>query len=237
MGSNTEAWDAPVTTARNDGYPELQRFVYGDVLFVLVHVVGTNNNRWATCWEDLFFWKNDYEQGCYDDFLRLFWTDFCCLGARAEYNNRNAAVNEFLRGAFAEAVANDNRGVMVVGQAIIVDFEDGFASPPKLYGDGFDDFWNTLTEETLAFGKPVAYVHGDFHFFQDYQPDPIGVPNLQALMVPGGKFSIGWVNATIDTSENATALFTFEHVDIWTQPDDEQQADGDSAIRFPPSGD
>jgi len=238
LGSNTESWDIPVTTGRSDGYPELQRFLYQDVMFVVVHVVGSNNNLWSTCSDGILGFFSNYAQSCYEDYFRLFFSDFCCKGARTEYENRNARVNAFLRESFAAAA--DAKGVMVVGQAHIVDFEDEEfpMSPPKLWGDGFNDFWKTLTDETLAFGKPVAYVHGDSHFFQDYMPDAVGVPNLQALMVPG-KASIGWVNATIDTSEDATAFFSFQHVDIYSEPESADEPEGDAygKPRLPPSSD
>ena len=55
------------------------------------------------------------------------------------------------------------------------------------------------------------YVHGDSHYFKEYLPDAVGIPNLQALMVPG-EDSIGWVSATIDG--DASPVFSFTHVDL-----------------------
>jgi hypothetical protein len=97
---------------------------------------------------------------------------------------------------------------MIVAQAHIVDFEE---TSLTLFGSGFDDFWDALTKETLSFGKAVAYVHGDSHFYQDYIPDADGVPNLQALMVPGRK-SVGWVEAVIDG--DSSNVFSFTHIDV-----------------------
>jgi hypothetical protein len=36
--------------------------------------------------------------------------------------------------------------------------------------DGFIDFLTALREEVIAFGKPVAYVHGDSHYFRVDKP-------------------------------------------------------------------
>src|SRR6267154_5819300 len=36
--------------------------------------------------------------------------------------------------------------------------------------DGFHDFLVALRQEVIAFGKPVAYVHGDSHYFRIDKP-------------------------------------------------------------------
>jgi hypothetical protein len=200
LGSNLESWTATLTTGGSE-YPELQRFLYQDIMFVVVHVVGSNNNRRTTC----FFWEWDSVGTCP---WELFWTDICCWQARQEYTKRNAKVNAFLKESFQQSKDAGAKGVMVVGQADIVNIEAG---PGVLYGDGFNEFWATLKSETLSFGKPVVYVHGDSHFFRDYLLDAAGVPNLQGLMVPG-EDSIGWVSATIDG--DASPVFSFTHVDL-----------------------
>jgi len=202
LGSNTETWSAPVTTEENDNYPELQRFTYNDIMFIVVHVVGGNNNRQTTC----FNWF-DTSRSCP---WTLFLTDLCCFNARAEYNARNSKVNEFLRESFQVATQTGAKGVMVVGQAAIFEF------PPTVSiiadYDGFVDFWETLRDSTAAFEKPVVYVHGSSHFYNDYTPiiDPLP-PNFQALMVPGDD-EIGWVEATIDG--DAFSVFSFKLFDI-----------------------
>ena len=200
LGSNTETWSTEVTTAENDNYPELQRFIYNGIMFIVVHVVGSNNNLYTTC----FDWF-DTSSSCP---FSLFLTDLCCFNARAEYNARNFNVNVFLRESFE--VANDKgaKGVMVVAQADI--FED--SGEITYIADGYLDFWDTLLGHTVAFGKPVVYVHGDSHRYKTFTPDIDGIPpNLQALRVPGDD-SIGWVEATIDG--NASPVFSFSHIDL-----------------------
>ena len=209
LGSNTETWSTEVTTAKSDNYfdnyPELQRFIYNDIMFVVVHVVGGNNNRHTTC----FDWFAS--RSCP---WTLFLTDLCCFHARWEYNARNSKVNEFLRESFQVATGAGAKGVMVVGQAAIFEY-NGEVTNYANY-EGFEDFWETLRDSTASFGKPVVYVHGSSHLFVDYTPIIDGLPpNLQALMVPGDE-SIGWVEATINPDESP--VFSFEHIDIATAP-------------------
>ncbi len=44
--------------------------------------------------------------------------------------------------------------------------------------DGFHDFLVALRAQVIAFGKPVAYVHGDSHYFRVDKPllDSTGKP-------------------------------------------------------------
>jgi hypothetical protein len=46
----------------------------------------------------------------------------------------------------------------------------GFKAPERKKVTGFDDFLRALERETLAFGKPVVYVHGDTHIFRVDKP-------------------------------------------------------------------
>ena len=46
----------------------------------------------------------------------------------------------------------------------------GFKSPETRRATGFDGFLAALEKETLAFGKPVVYVHGDSHLFRVDKP-------------------------------------------------------------------
>jgi hypothetical protein len=46
----------------------------------------------------------------------------------------------------------------------------GFKSPETRRATGFDDFLAALEKETVAFGKPVVYVHGDTHIFRVDKP-------------------------------------------------------------------
>ena len=199
LGSNTEAWSTEVTTAESDNYPELQRFIYNDIMFVVVHVVGSNNNRYSTC-------SNRFDT-VFNCPHSLALTDFCCNNARAEHEARNFKVNEFLQVSFRVATEAGAKGVVVFAHAAMFDL-DG----KTRFTDGFYDFYDTLRAETLLFEKPVVYVHGDGHRYKDYIPDIDGVPpNLQALMVPGDE-KVGWVEAIIDG--DASPVFSFTLIDL-----------------------
>ena len=199
LGSNLDTWDTSITTGGND-FPELQRFISKDIMFVVVNVVGSNNNLYRTCF-DLF---GKTIVGCP---FTLWFSDFCCFGARQEYETRDAKVNAFMRESFASAKVSDVKGVMIVAQAVIFSREHF----PELLSDGFKSFYSTLEQETRSFGGPVVYVHGDRHIFQVYSPELTGIPNFTVVGVPGDN-SIGWVDCTINS--NSSTVFNFTHVDL-----------------------
>jgi hypothetical protein len=107
-----------------------------------------------------------------------------------EYTARNGADIAWLQETFAKAKANGDAAVMIIGQA-----DPGFdlsgspfagANPdaptrdPKTLDPaglnatttsfGFKDFLTTLRNESIAFQKPVVYVHGDTHYFRVDKP-------------------------------------------------------------------
>ena len=135
-------------------YRENVRWVYGNVLFVTLHMVGSNNNLGRTPEMD------------------------------AEYDERNAANLAWMQEAFDEAKRNGNKAVMIIAHAN-PQFENtwpaklqkrylleglGIKPPETARETGFDDFLAALEEETLAYGKPVVYVHGDTHTFRIDKP-------------------------------------------------------------------
>ena len=92
----------------------------------------------------------------------------------AEYAARNSANIRWLRETFEEASERRAAAVMLVAQANPGwDMSDPTRAPlrnPTTLAetdgqpDGFVDFLTALREEVIAFGKPVAYVHGDSHY-------------------------------------------------------------------------
>jgi hypothetical protein len=102
----------------------------------------------------------------------------------AEYDERNAANLAWMQEAFDEAKRNGNKAVMIIAHAN-PQFENtwpaklqkrylleglGIKPPETARETGFDDFLAALEEETLAYGKPVVYVHGDTHTFRIDKP-------------------------------------------------------------------
>ncbi|HWC20647.1 MAG TPA: hypothetical protein VG498_26760 [Terriglobales bacterium] len=98
----------------------------------------------------------------------------------AEYAARNAADIAWMQETFAEATARGSAAIMFITQADPGwDLTDGTRAPlrdPKTLAetdgqpDGFHDFLVALRDQVIAFQKPVAYVHGDSHYFRIDKP-------------------------------------------------------------------
>ena len=97
-----------------------------------------------------------------------------------EEAGRNAADIAWMQQTFDEAKARGSVAVMFISQADPGwDLTDGTRAPvrdPKTLAetdgqpDGFQSFLSALRDEVVAFGKPVAYVHGDSHYFRIDKP-------------------------------------------------------------------
>lgn len=135
-------------------FRENVRWTRGNVLFVTLHMVGSNNNLGRTPEMD------------------------------SEFAERNTANLAWMRESFELAARNKNLAIMIIAQAN-PRFENtwsptlqkrymldglGIAPPKEKRTTGFDDFLTDLEEETLAFGKPVVFVHGDTHTFRIDKP-------------------------------------------------------------------
>ena len=107
-------------------YSENVRWVYGNVLFITLHVVGSNNNLGRTTEDD------------------------------AEYKERNTANLAWLSEGFAQARKNNNRAVMIIQQANIFPDFPPFMKEPDDKPSGFTQLRELLEKETIAFKKPVV---------------------------------------------------------------------------------
>jgi hypothetical protein len=97
-----------------------------------------------------------------------------------EYAARNAADIVWMQDTFAEAFARHSAAVMFISQADPgFDLTDGTRGPlrdPQTLvetdgqPDGFHDFLAALRDQVIAFKRPVAYVHGDSHYFRVDKP-------------------------------------------------------------------
>ena len=134
-------------------FPENLRWTYGDVLFVTLHVVGSENNFGRTREMD------------------------------AEYAERNAADLVWLREGFDFAKRNGTKAIMLIAQANPgfqnkwpearfrrYMLGSPIKPPEKKTKTGYDDFLAALETETLAFTKPVVLGYGDSHIFRIDQP-------------------------------------------------------------------
>ena len=98
----------------------------------------------------------------------------------AEFAARNAANIAWLHQTFEEARTNNSAAVMLISQADPgFDVSDSTRAPvrdPMTLAetdgqpDGFQTFLVALRDEVVAFRKPVAYVHGDSHYFRIDKP-------------------------------------------------------------------
>jgi len=98
----------------------------------------------------------------------------------AEWLARNHANIVWMQETFADANLRRSAAIMFITQANPGwDLSDGTRAPlrdPRTLAetdgqpDGFQDFLAALRDEVIAFRKPVAYVHGDSHYFRVDKP-------------------------------------------------------------------
>jgi len=97
-----------------------------------------------------------------------------------EYAARNAANIKWMQQTFDEAVKLNSAAVMFITQADpgfdLTDSTRGPLRNPQTLAetdgqpDGFQSFLSALRDQVIAFKKPVAYVHGDSHYFRIDKP-------------------------------------------------------------------
>jgi hypothetical protein len=151
----------------NEACGENRRWTYGRVTYATVNVQGSCNNLCDT--------NPDHD----------------------EYVPRLAADIQWIHDTFNEAKALGSVAVMIISQAdpgfdgadgtraptrdpktlVENDFlpmsdPAGMGHPPNTVPtpDGFHDFLVVLRDEVIAFRRPVAYVHGDSHYFRTDRP-------------------------------------------------------------------
>jgi len=133
-----------------------------------------------------------------------------------EFMARNAADIAWMRETFAYAAGHRSAAVMFISQA-----DPGFSgteidaplrdpitlSQTDGNPDGFADFLLALRDETAAFRRPVAYVHGDSHYFRVDKPllDAAGarLENFTRVETFGdhaenGTNDVNWVKVIVD---------------------------------------
>ena len=145
----------------------------------------------------------------------------------AEHAARNAANIRWLRDTFAQARARGSRAVMLISQGNPGwDQSDPTRAPlrdPKTLAqtdgapDGFQDYLLALREEVIAFRRPVAYVHGDSHYFRIDKPflDAAGrrLENFTRVETFGnsagnGNNDVQWVRVEVDA--HSREVFSYQ---------------------------
>jgi hypothetical protein len=145
----------------------------------------------------------------------------------AEFQARNAANIKWLRDSFAAATQRRSVAVMLISQADPGwDLSDGTRAPlrdPKTLAetdgqpDGFQEYLLALREQVVAFRRPVAYVHGDSHYFRIDKPflDANGrrLENFTRVETFGdhqenGTNDVNWLKVTVDP--DSREVFRYE---------------------------
>jgi hypothetical protein len=135
----------------------------------------------------------------------------------AEWAARNQANIAWLRETFEDAVARGSVAVMIIAQANPGwDLSDGTRAPlrdPKTLAqtdgqpDGYQEYLLALRDEVVAFGRPVAYVHGDSHYVRVDKPllDALGrrLENFTRVETFGdnqgnGNNDVHWLKVMVD---------------------------------------
>jgi hypothetical protein len=145
----------------------------------------------------------------------------------AEYAARNAANIAWLKESFDVARQRGSSAIMIIAQADPgFDLSDATRAPlrdPKTLAetdgaaDGFQLYLVALREQVIAFRKPVAYVHGDSHYFRVDKPfqDAQGrrLENFTRVETFGdnqanGNNDVNWLKVNVDS--NSREVFSYE---------------------------
>jgi hypothetical protein len=145
----------------------------------------------------------------------------------AEYAARNAANIAWLKSTFAVAAARHSAAVMLIAQADPgFDGSDATRAPlrdPKTLAetdgqpDGFQAYLAALRDEVVAFRRPVAYVHGDSHYFRVDKPlqnaAGVRIENFSRVETFGdnqqnGNNDVNWLKVTVDPK--AREVFAYQ---------------------------
>jgi hypothetical protein len=145
----------------------------------------------------------------------------------AEYTARNLANLRWLQESFAYAKERNAVAVMLVSQANPGwDESDPTRAPvrnPRTLAqtdgqpDGFVEFLTALRNEVIAFKRPVAYVHGDSHYYRVDKPfqDSAGrrLENFTRVETFGnnpanGNNDVQWIKVKVDP--RSREVFSYE---------------------------
>jgi hypothetical protein len=198
LGPNSDVKQTQTATYTDVPCVENRRWIVNRVVYATINIQGSCNNL---C--------DDYP-----DFV--------------EYAARNAAGIQWMKDTFATALAQNCVAVMFITQADPgFDDTDGTRAPTRNANtlveddaqkltDGFHDFLVALRAQVIAFGKPVAYVHGDSHYFRVDKPllDSTGkrVTNFTRVETFGDHQptlgDVNWLKVNVDPSSRE--VFSYE---------------------------
>ena len=179
-------------------YSENTRWVYNNVVFVGLHIIGSNNNKVG-------------DGQCAASNTKR--TQAQCDADNLEYRERDAMNLAWLRRSFDLAKQLNAPGIMITIQA-----NPAFDTPDtatvnereNASVDGFNSFLQTLIQETQAFSGQVVLVHGDTHYFRVDMPllDPLKLQTNFTRVETFGEGNAHWVRAVVDPGSKQ--VFKFE---------------------------
>jgi hypothetical protein len=189
-GPNSDVTKPQTATYTDVACVENRRWIVNRVMYATINIQGSCNNL---C--------DDYPDS-------------------VEYTARNAAGIQWMKDTFATALAQNCVAIMFITQADPgFDDTDGTRAPTRNANtlveddaqkatDGFHDFLVALRAKVIAFGKPVAYVHGDSHYFRIDKPllDSTGkrVTNFTRVETFGDHQptlgDVNWLKVNVDPS-------------------------------------
>jgi hypothetical protein len=154
LGRTTIEVESQAKDPQYKKFVENLRWSFGGVRFVTVHIVGSNDNFGRTPEMD------------------------------NEHRERKAANLAWIHSGFAAAKADGSHGIVLLAQAD-PRFENywppaakarylrsipGAMLPPQPVPTAFGDYIHALADELESYDKPVAFLHGDTHWFRIDQP-------------------------------------------------------------------
>ena len=162
-------------------YIENQRWVIDEVLFITVHIVGSNNN----------FETRDPK-------------------AVEEFFERDAANRAWINAGFDLASTRKIEAVIVAFQADVFESASHEATFPRHSGF-LNVVGETLLPRAAQFGKPVLLINGDSHRFRFDRPFSLNrnrLANVYQLIVPGAQ-DVRAVRVSIDTNSKEPFKLSF----------------------------
>ena len=192
-------------------YVENVRWVRSGVVFVTVHMIGSDNG--------LAPWNRNFGNGVFDpnDTVANPRPDRI-----AEVNERISAALSWIDQAFALAERIDSPGVFILSHAN-PGFVTRFETAPT--GPGFIDWVSAIRKHAVNFERPVVLAHGDTHSARVDKPltaptVPVDPPAPNPALVENftrvetfGFPDTHWIRVSVDPNSDGVFTFEFEIVD------------------------
>ena len=200
LGQRTMPIISQADDPRYAKFKENLRWSMDGVMFVTLHIVGSNDNLGRTQEMD------------------------------AEHRERKAANIAWLRQAFNEAKASNSRGLAVMTQAnpsfenywpageknTYLRMIPGTRASDKVETTGYDEYIRLLSEEMESYTRPTVFLHGDTHRFRVDQPLFSTKSNRRfenfTRVETFGNPDTHWIRVTVDPTDAQVFSFKAEIV-------------------------